>query len=87
MIRRYRRMRDGGAEFGPGLVVRGTHDALGGVVATAGALAAFFLPVLFFGAVAGLEMAGNGTRRPGHFGGARRARRPGAVPGFRDQTR
>ena len=56
LIRRYRRMRDDGAEFGPGLVVRGTHDALGGVVATAGALALFFLPVLFFGTAAGLEI-------------------------------
>ncbi len=56
LIRRYRRLGDDGAEFGPGLVVRGTHDALGGVVATAGALAVFFLPVLFFGTAAGLEI-------------------------------
>jgi Cu/Ag efflux pump CusA len=56
LIRRYRRLRDDGAEFGPALVVRGTHDALGGVVAAAGALALFFLPALFFGTAAGLEI-------------------------------
>jgi Cu/Ag efflux pump CusA len=56
LVRRYRRLRDDGVGFGPGLVVRGTHEALGGVVATAVALALFFLPVLFFGTAAGLEI-------------------------------
>jgi len=56
LVRRCRRLRDDGVEFGPGLVVRGTYEALGGVIATAVALALFFLPVLFFGAAAGLEI-------------------------------
>ncbi|MEU5260940.1 efflux RND transporter permease subunit [Amycolatopsis sp. NPDC021455] len=56
LIRHFRRLRDDGVEFGPGLVVRGTHEALGGVVATAAALGLFFLPVLFFGTAAGLEI-------------------------------
>ncbi|MBE8516255.1 efflux RND transporter permease subunit [Amycolatopsis sp. H6(2020)] len=56
LVQRFRRLRDDGAEFGPGLVVRGTQEALGGVVATAGALALFFVPVLFFGTAAGLEI-------------------------------
>ncbi|RSM48247.1 AcrB/AcrD/AcrF family protein [Amycolatopsis balhimycina DSM 5908] len=56
LVRRYRRLRDEGTGFGPSLVVRGAHDVLGGVLATAGAIAAFFLPVLFFGTAAGLEI-------------------------------
>jgi Cu/Ag efflux pump CusA len=56
LVRHFRRLRDDGAEFGPGLVARGTREALGGVIATAVALALFFLPVLFFGTAAGLEI-------------------------------
>jgi CzcA family heavy metal efflux pump len=57
LIRHYQRLEeDEGEEFGHGLVLRGTQERIGPVLVTTVASAVFFLPVLFFGDIAGLEI-------------------------------
>ncbi|MDT7726015.1 MAG: hypothetical protein QOI21_2591 [Actinomycetota bacterium] len=57
LIRHFQRLEeDEGEAFGPGLVLRGMRERLGPIAVTTVASALFFLPVLFFGDIAGLEI-------------------------------
>jgi len=56
LVRHFQRLRDDGAEPGPALVLRGTRERIGGLLAPLAATAVFFLPAAFFGPAAGLEI-------------------------------
>jgi Cu/Ag efflux pump CusA len=57
LIRHYQHLeQQEGETFGPGLVLRGTRERLEPIATTAVAVAATLLPVVFFGAKAGLEI-------------------------------
>lgn len=57
LVRHYQRLEEvDGMPSGPELVARGTREQLGPIVLTAVATAVLFLPLLFLGGIAGLEI-------------------------------
>ncbi len=56
LIRHYQQLERNGERFGPDLVVRGTREQLGPILMTAVATAMIFIPFVFAGDAAGLEI-------------------------------
>jgi Cu/Ag efflux pump CusA len=57
LITRYQRLeREEGEAFGPAIVERGTRERLGPILASATAIGAAVLPMVFYGNTAGLEI-------------------------------